>query len=52
MVLKLDMAKAYDRISWYFIIQMLQCFRFFEWSVDQISYFLSLVFGASERGQP
>lgn len=27
-VLKLDMAKAYDRMSWFFIIQLLRCFRF------------------------
>ncbi|KAK9186911.1 hypothetical protein WN944_018300 [Citrus x changshan-huyou] len=30
-VLKLDMAKAYDRMSWSFILQMLQCFGFYDW---------------------
>lgn len=29
-VLKLDMAKAYDRMSWSFILQMLRCFGFFD----------------------
>ena len=29
-VLKLDMANVYDRMSWPFIIQMIHCFRFSE----------------------
>ena len=35
-VLKLDMAKAYDQMSWSFIAQMLRCFGFSEWWVSLI----------------
>ncbi|KAK9217059.1 hypothetical protein WN943_005684 [Citrus x changshan-huyou] len=42
-VLKLDMAKAYDRMSWPFILQMLRCFGFSE-------RWISLIRRASERG--
>ncbi|XP_024035536.1 protein FAR1-RELATED SEQUENCE 5-like [Citrus sinensis] len=35
-VLKLDMAKAYNQMSWSFIAQMLRCFGFSEWWVSLI----------------
>lgn len=34
--LKLDMAKAYDQMSWYFIIKMLRYFGFLDWWVSSI----------------
>lgn len=61
-VLKLDMAKAYDRMSWTFILQMFYCFGFSECWISLIRravygpWFSVLVSGAihvyfqSERG--
>ena len=36
MALKLDMAKAYDRMSWVFVIQVLRRFGFGERFIDMV----------------
>lgn len=41
MVLKLDMAKTYDRMSWLFILKVLQQFGFEERLVDMVWRLLS-----------
>lgn len=52
-VLKLDMAKTYDHMSWPFILQMLHCFEFSECWISLIQqavyspWFLVLVNGVS-----
>jgi hypothetical protein len=40
MLIKLDMSKAYDRISWRFLQQMLEAFGFVE---DWIQWIMSLI---------
>lgn len=36
MVIKLDMVKAYDRVSWIFLTKMLQKIRFREVIIDMV----------------
>ena len=42
-VLKLDMSKAYDRMSWFHIVSMLRKFGFGEQFIDMIWRLLSNV---------
>lgn len=36
MVVKLDMAKAYDRVSWFFLIKVMRRFGFTEKIIDMV----------------
>ena len=42
-VIKLDMKKAYDRVSWCFLLQVLRRFDFFETWIDTIWQLVSNV---------
>lgn len=35
-VVKLDMAKAYDRVSWFYLIKVMRRFGFFETIIDWV----------------
>lgn len=43
LILKLDMAKAYDRLSWSFLIEVLNRFGFFAKWIDNIKRLIDIV---------
>ena len=52
-VLKLDMAKAYDRVSWPVLIQVLRWFGFFEAWIDMVwRLILNVWFSIIVNGSP
>lgn len=53
LMMKVDMAKAYDRVSWVFLIQVLHVFGFGEAFIDMVWRLISTCFfSILVNGQP